>query len=123
MLYQAYLDGGTGGSLLVYCRTHYINKRGVRLREHGMGHATGKNTMAVGVLFQYVMLDIYCGQWATVFLPHGTRMAFYEEEPLIQYTRCYAGAVAYLMKLKYAPSSITQVYADGPGGARKEATV
>ena len=93
VLYQAYLEGRSGGSLLDYCRRHYIGKQGVRPREQGMGHATGKDTMAVGVRFHYELLDIYCGQWASVFLPHATRMAFYAEAPLIEYSRFFAGVV------------------------------
>ena len=88
----------------------------------GMGHATGKNTMAVGVRFHYELLDLYAGQWATVFLPHATRMAFYLEHPLMEYGRFFGGVLSYLMQLEYVDSSREKVYADVHGvGARRVA--
>ena len=113
VLYEAYLDGRGGGSLLNYCRTHIIGKAGVTTRTKGSGHAAGKDTMAVGVRFHYELLDLYHGEWATVFLPHASRMAFYEQNPRIEYSRFYAGLMTYLLGLTYRPDSDqTEVLAD-----------
>ena len=108
VLYEAYLAARTGGSFLGYCRTHTIGKRGVTARTHGLGHAAGKDTMAVGVRFHFELLDLYHGEWASVFLPHGSRMAFYEPKPRIEYTRFFSGLMAYFLGLCYRPDSDAQ---------------
>ena len=77
MLYEAYLQSRSGGSFLCYCRCHYVDKDGVHLRTHGRGHASGKGTMAVGVKFHYELLDLYHGEFATMFFPHATREALF----------------------------------------------
>ena len=77
VLYEAYLQSRSGGSFLCYCRCHYVDKDGVHLRTHGRGHASGKGTMAVGVKFHYELLDLYHGEFATMFFPHATREALF----------------------------------------------
>ena len=116
VLYEAYLAARSGSSFLTYCRTHIIGKGGVRTREKGLGHAAGKQTMAVGVRFHYELLDIFHGEWASVFFPHASRMAFYAMKPLIEFSRFYAGVILYLMSLDYAPDTDRQqVMADAVG--------
>ena len=59
------------------------------------------------------------GQFATMFFPHGSRNAFYVEEPLVQYSRFYAGVILYLLSLDYrAGSDRKEVLADSVGMAR-----
>ena len=106
VLYAAYLAAMHGGSFLAFCRTHFISKAGVRPRLRGQsGRHSGKDTLAVGIRFHYELCDLYAGEWAVMFLPHGTRAAFWVEKPLVQYSRFYAGVVEHLMSLDYKPDS------------------
>ena len=119
-LYDAYLATCTGGSFLSYCRTHVVGKDGNVRQRSIVGYAKKRETLAVGVRFQFELLDLYHGQWASVFLPHGSRQAFYIEHPLIQFSRFYAGVITYLMSLDYRPDSDRQeVLADYVGIARR----
>ncbi len=61
--------------------------------------------MAVSVRLHYELCDLYHGEFASVFLPHGSRLAFYVQKPLIQYTRFFAGVMQYFLSLDYRPES------------------
>ena len=104
LIYDQYLEARSGGHFLDYCRKHSFENGEVHERLSGRGHAAGK-TIAVGVKFQWELLDLYNGHFATMFFPHATRYAFYAAAPLIEHTRFYAGVMCYLMSLDYRPGS------------------
>jgi len=57
---------------------------------------------AIGISFVFEPLDNFIVQFATTFYPHAHFMAFsHEEEELMQYTKHYAGVVAYLTRLTW----------------------
>ena len=93
VLYEAYLRSRCGTSFLSLLQVPrgWEGRSRVLLREGGRGFHTGKNTLAVGVRFRYELLDLYHGEFASIFFPHATRMAFYQDAPLVTKSRFFRG--------------------------------
>jgi len=94
---------------------HYVRRNKWDEQKKRVGPRSRDKITAIGINFAFELLDNFIVQFATTFFPHTHFMAFTheEEEELMQYTKHYAGVVAYLTRLKwYAKDD------DGPPHAR-----
>ena len=70
VLYRHFLEQSTYATFIRYCRDHYVDNYGsVRRRCGGQTVDKGADTMAVGVRFAWDLLDLFVGQYATMFFP------------------------------------------------------
>ena len=110
-LYASYLAQSTHQPFIVFCRSFRYDGNAVKPRGRRGRHAT-KTTVAVGVRFPFELLDNYVGQWAAMFLPHGSKAALWERTPILKHTRCLLGVLKYLMDLNYRDDDKAEILAD-----------
>ena len=91
-------------NFLDYCRLYRLTDK------DAVEHRNARNkTLSIGVRFSFELLDIFIGQFATVFFPHGRRTAFLDKPngmDVLQYTGHFIGVQEFLFSLVYELSLI-----------------
>ena len=98
-------------NFLEYSRLYRLQDGGAVVKR---GHRT-KN-LCIGVRFAFELMDVFIGQFASVFFPHGRRTSFLRKPDgmeILEYTGHFIGVQEFLYGLLYSSEARDYVTSDG----------